>query len=58
MQGILPFVVRRLVWAPFVLLAVLLATFALGRFGPGDPVEILQGQYTRRWWSASATSGA
>jgi len=24
---------------------VSLATFALGRFGPGDPVEILQGQY-------------
>ncbi len=45
MQGIVPFVVRRLMWAPFVLLAVSLATFALGRFGPGDPVEILQGQY-------------
>jgi len=45
MQGILPFVVRRLMWAPFVLLAVSLATFALGRFGPGDPVETLQGQY-------------
>jgi len=45
MQGILPFVVRRLMWAPFVLVAVSLATFALGRFGPGDPVEILQGQY-------------
>ena len=45
MQGVLPFVVRRLLWAPFVLLAVSLATFALGRFGPGDPVEILQGQY-------------
>lgn len=45
MQGIAPFVVRRLMWAPFVLLAVSLATFALGRFGPGDPVEILQGQY-------------
>jgi peptide/nickel transport system permease protein len=45
MQGILPFVVRRLMWAPFVLLAVSLATFALGRFGPGDPVEIVQGQY-------------
>lgn len=44
MQGIVPFVVRRLMWAPFVLLAVSLATFALGRFGPGDPVEVLQGQ--------------
>jgi ABC-type dipeptide/oligopeptide/nickel transport system permease component len=45
MAGILPYIVRRLLWAPFVLLAVTLATFALGRFGPGDPVEILQGQY-------------
>jgi len=45
MPGILPYIVRRLVWAPFVLLAVTLATFALGRFGPGDPIEILQGHY-------------
>jgi ABC-type dipeptide/oligopeptide/nickel transport system permease component len=45
MPGILPYIVRRLLWAPFVLLAVTLATFALGRFGPGDPIEILQGQY-------------
>jgi ABC-type dipeptide/oligopeptide/nickel transport system permease component len=45
MPGILPYIVRRLLWAPFVLLAVTLATFALGRFGPGDPIETLQGQY-------------
>src|SRR4030042_5441721 len=45
MPGILPYIVRRLLWAPFVLLAVTLATFALGRFGPGDPIEVLQGQY-------------
>ena len=45
MQGIVPFIARRLMWAPFVLLAVSLATFALGRFGPGDPVEVLQGQH-------------
>jgi peptide/nickel transport system permease protein len=45
MAGILPYIVRRLIWAPLVLLAVTLATFALGRFGPGDPIEVLQGQY-------------
>ncbi len=45
MQGILPYIVRRLLWAPFVLVAVSLATFALGRFGPGDPIATLQGQY-------------
>jgi peptide/nickel transport system permease protein len=45
MPGILPYIVRRLLWAPFVLLAVTLATFALGRFGPGDPIEVLQGHY-------------
>jgi len=29
---------------PIILLAVSLATFALGRFGPGDPVRVLAGQ--------------
>jgi oligopeptide transport system permease protein len=37
---------RRLMWAPFLLLIVTFITFALGRFGPGDPVEILMGQYS------------
>ena len=45
MQGLASYVVQRLLWAPFILLAVSLVTFALGRFGPGDPIEILQGQY-------------
>lgn len=39
------YIVRRLVWIPFLLLIVTFITFALGRFGPGDPVEILMGQY-------------
>ena len=39
------YIVRRLVWTPFLLLAVSLITFGLGRFGPGDPVQILMGQY-------------
>ena len=39
------YIVRRLVWIPILLLFVSLVTFALGRFGPGDPVEVLMGQY-------------
>jgi len=44
-QGLGSYIVGRLLWAPFILLAVSLVTFALGRFGPGDPIQILQGQY-------------
>ena len=40
-----PYVIRRLMWTPVLLLAVSLMTFALGRFGPGDPVQIWMGQY-------------
>ena len=40
------YIARRLVWTPFLLLMVTFVTFALGRFGPGDPVEILMGQYS------------
>lgn len=40
------YVVRRLVWTPVLLLIVALVTFVLGYYGPGDPVEILQGQYS------------
>ena len=36
---------RRLAWLPVILLIVSFITFALGRFGPGDPVEVLMGQY-------------
>ena len=32
-------------WTPFLLLVVSFITFTLGRFGPGDPVQILMGQY-------------
>ena len=35
MQGLAAYIIRRLLWAPLILLAVSLATFALGRFGPG-----------------------
>ena len=34
---------RRLLWLPVLLLAVSAITFTLGRFGPGDPVEVMLG---------------
>ena len=37
------YVARRLMWLPFLLLAVSLITFALGRFAPGDPVVAMMG---------------
>jgi peptide/nickel transport system permease protein len=42
-RGILPFLVRRLLFLPFALFVVTLITFALGRYGPGDPVEVRAG---------------
>ena len=40
------YIARRLIWTPFLLLAISFITFSLGRFGPGDPVQILMGQYS------------
>ena len=41
------YILRRLLWLPFLLFAVSLVTFALGRFGPGDPVAVMLGnRYT------------
>ena len=37
------YIARRLLWLPILLFAVSLITFALGRFGPGDPVEVMLG---------------
>ena len=39
------YVARRLLWLPFILLIVTFITFVLGRYGPGDPVEVLMGQH-------------
>ncbi|MFQ5933390.1 MAG: ABC transporter permease [Dehalococcoidia bacterium] len=39
------YVARRLLWLPIVLLAVSFITFALGHYGPGDPVSVLAGQH-------------
>jgi peptide/nickel transport system permease protein len=44
MQGLLPYIIRRLLWAPVLLFVVSLVTFALGRYGPGDPIAVLQAQ--------------
>ena len=40
------YIARRLLWTPVLLLLVSFITFVLGQFGPGDPVEILLGQYS------------
>ncbi|MBI2936109.1 MAG: ABC transporter permease [Chloroflexi bacterium] len=37
------YILRRLLWLPFLLFAVSLITFALGLYGPGDPVEVRLG---------------
>jgi ABC-type dipeptide/oligopeptide/nickel transport system permease component len=46
MQGLLPYIVRRLLWAPVILLAVSFIAFAITRFGPGDPLRVAMGQYS------------
>jgi ABC-type dipeptide/oligopeptide/nickel transport system permease component len=45
MQGILPYVLRRLLWAPLILLAVSFIAFTIARFGPGDPISVAMGQF-------------
>ncbi len=44
-RGLWPYILRRLLWAPLVLFLVSVIAFALGRFGPGDPVRVLAGQH-------------
>jgi ABC-type dipeptide/oligopeptide/nickel transport system permease component len=39
----LNYVARRLLWLPFLLLAVTLVTFTLGLYGPGDPAAVRLG---------------
>jgi len=40
----LVYVVRRLLWTPFLLLAVTFITFVLGHYGPGDPIKVMFGE--------------
>ncbi|MFP6679379.1 MAG: ABC transporter permease [Dehalococcoidia bacterium] len=41
----LAYIVRRLLWAPVLLLIVSAIVFTLGHYGPGDPVQIQLGQH-------------
>ncbi len=45
MESSLSYILRRLLWVPAILFVVSFATFALARFGPGDPVRIASGQF-------------
>ncbi len=37
------YVLRRILWLPFLLIAVSSITFTLGTYGPGDPVQVMMG---------------
>lgn len=39
--------VRRLLWLPVLLILISLVTFALGIYGPGDPIQVLLGLHAR-----------
>lgn len=43
MTGVLPFIIRRIIAAIPVLLAVSAVTFFIGRYAPGDPVSVRAG---------------
>ncbi len=43
MQGLLGYIIRRLLWAPVILFIVTFLTFAITRLGPGDIVDVLAG---------------
>jgi peptide/nickel transport system permease protein len=45
MQGLLGYTLRRLLWLPVIIFAVSFLTFTITRFGPGDPISVLGGQY-------------
>jgi ABC-type dipeptide/oligopeptide/nickel transport system permease component len=44
MQGLVGYLLRRLLWLPVILFAVSFIAFTITRFGPGDPVDVLAGQ--------------
>lgn len=46
MQGLTGYIIRRLLWAPAVLIIVSFFAFAITRLGPGDYVDVLAGQRT------------
>ena len=40
------YILRRLLWLPVILFIASFVTFVLGRYGPGDPVQVLMGQHS------------
>lgn len=40
------YIIRRVLWVPVLLFTASFITFVLGQFGPGDPVQIIMGQYS------------
>lgn len=42
-MGLASYVLQRLLWAPVILFVVSLVTFALGRFAPGDYIDVQAG---------------
>lgn len=45
MEGKISYILRRLLWVIPILFVVTFATFALARFGPGDPVRVAAGNF-------------
>jgi ABC-type dipeptide/oligopeptide/nickel transport system permease component len=45
MEGNASYIARRLLWVPAILFVVSFVTFALARFGPGDPVRVAAGNF-------------
>jgi ABC-type dipeptide/oligopeptide/nickel transport system permease component len=45
MDSTLNYLARRLLWVPFILFFVTFVSFALARFGPGDPVRVAAGNF-------------
>ncbi|HEU0075529.1 MAG TPA: ABC transporter permease [Dehalococcoidia bacterium] len=45
MEGRISYILRRLLWVVPILFVVTFATFALARFGPGDPIRITAGNF-------------
>lgn len=45
MDGRTGYILRRLLWVPVILFFVSFVTFALARYGPGDPVRVAAGNF-------------
>jgi peptide/nickel transport system permease protein len=45
MEPMSAFILRRLIWLPILLFFISIVTFALGLYGPGDPVQVMLGMH-------------